>query len=173
MERLDIHLPNKQSVSFTPQNILEAASQPKDTKLTAWFKLNTEDHNARKFTYLELPQFYVWNNQKKVWTSRRNTNVISCVGRIHTILRSQGEIYFLRLLLTTAKGVKSFNDLLTYNGVTHTTFKDVARDMGLLSDDKEIIYALEETAMYGSPAKLRQTFTLMLKHGEITAPEEI
>ena len=45
--------------------------------------------------------------------------------------------------------------------------------MGLLSDDKEIIYALEETAMYGTPAKLRQTFTLMLKHGEITAPERI
>ena len=94
VERLDIHLPNKQSVSFTPQNILEAASQPKDTKLTAWFKLNTEDHNASQYTYLELPQFYVWNNQK--WTLRRkNSDIISCVGRIHTILRSQGEIYFL------------------------------------------------------------------------------
>ena len=174
VERLDIHLQDKQSVTFTPETIVEAATQPKDTRLTAWFKLNTVDPNARQHTYLELPQFYVWNNQKKMWTLRQKKgDIISCVGRIHTILRSQGEIYFLRLLLTTAKGVKSFRDLLTYNGVTHTTFKDVAHAMGLLSDDKEIIYALEETAMYGTPAKLRQTFTLMLKHGEITAPERI
>ena len=78
LEDFDIHLPNKQSVSFTPQNILEAESQPKDTKLTAWFKLNTEDNNASQYTYLELPQFYVWNNQKKVWTLRqKNSDVIS------------------------------------------------------------------------------------------------
>ena len=77
------------------------------------------------------------------------------------------------MLLTTAKGCKSFNDLLTYNMVVHSTFKDVAHAMGLLTDDKEIIYALEETAMYGSPAKLRQTFALMLKHGEINAPDII
>jgi hypothetical protein len=171
---MDIHLENKQSVTFNPNNTLEAVAQPKDTKLTAWFKLNSVDPNARQFTYLEIPHHYSWISQKKLWSRRKKmTDQICSVGRIYTILRSQGELYFMRLLLISAKGCTSFQDLLTYNGVLFSSFKEVAHSMGLLSDDKEIIYALEEVAYYGSPAKLRQTFALMLKHGEISAPDVI
>ena len=88
-------------------------------------------------------------------------------------MRSEGEIYFLRLILTTARGCTSFQKLLAHNGVVYDTFKDVAHAMGLLSDDNEVIFALEETVMFGSPVKLRQTFALMLKHAEISNPEKI
>jgi hypothetical protein len=174
VERLDIHLENKQSVTFNPKNVVEVVTQPKDTKLTAWFKLNSVDPAARLFTYLEIPEHYSWDSQMKMWRPRKKkSDHVSCVGRIYTILRSQGELYFLRLLLISAKGCTSFQDLLTYNEVIHDNFKEVAHTLGLLSDDREIVYALEEVAHYGSPAKLRQTFTLMLKHGEISKPENI
>ena len=67
----------------------------------------------------------------------------------------------MRLLLIPAKGCTSFNNLLTYNGVIYDRFKDIAYAIGLLSDDKEIIYALEEVAHYANPTKLWHTFALM------------
>ena len=174
VDRLDIHLENRQSVTFNPNNVGDAVTNPKETKLTAWFKLNTVDPNARQYTYLEIPHHYTWNSQKKEWIARKKMcDKVNCVGRIYTILRSQGEIYFQRLLLISAKGCTSFQDLRTYDGVTFNSCKEVAHAKGLLSDDNEIRYALEEVAAYGSPAKLRQTFALMLKHGEISTPERI
>ena len=38
----------------------------RDTKLTAWFKLNQTDPDARAHLYIDIPTFYTWHAQRKV-----------------------------------------------------------------------------------------------------------
>ena len=174
VERQDIHLENQQTITFKPDKVLNAVTEPKDTKLTAWFKLNIVDKKAREFTYMEIPQHYRWDTTKKQWIARKKeSDRTPCIGRIYTVLRSQGELYFLRLLLISSRGCTSFQDIRTYGGNVYNTYKDVAYAMGLLSDDREIVYALEEVACYGTPGKMRQTFALMIRHSEIARPDKI
>ena len=48
-----------------------------------------------------------------------------------------GEQFYLRTLLTVAKGPRSFGELRTYNGVIHDTFHEACLVQGLLEDDGE------------------------------------
>ena len=113
-------------------------------------------------------------NSKK-WTKRVNPceGGVPCVGRLNTVARSTDERYYLRLLLHHRKGATSFDDLRSFDGISYDSYKEIALAMGLLSDDNEIIYAMEETSLFGNSFKLRQLFSIILKHGEITNPSHI
>ena len=54
--RLAVHCENEQTVYFDQNNVEEALSkqEKKKTTLTAWFKLNTLDKEARKYLYREI-----------------------------------------------------------------------------------------------------------------------
>ena len=63
-------LQNMQFVHFEARNegaALQLALQ-KDSKLTAWFKLNSSDPYATQFLYPEIPVHYKWSDNK--WKKR-------------------------------------------------------------------------------------------------------
>jgi hypothetical protein len=55
------------------------------------------DANARRYTYLEFPQHFVWNTTTKRWTPRQ---IIFVLGRLYFIDPTIREHYYLRLPLT-------------------------------------------------------------------------
>lgn len=128
------------------------------TKLTEFFKLCLLDADARQYTYHEIPSHYVWKD--KSWSKRRNhTNT---VGRMYFSNPSEGERFYLRMLLCHVKGPTSFRDLKTVENVEYATFKDSAIARGLLENDREWDHCLEESSSVASPKQLRDLFATLL-----------
>ena len=67
--RLAIHLPLENTICFVPSKENNALDDNPATTLTAWFELNKSDTEARKLTYSEIPDHYVYNNKK--WSMRK------------------------------------------------------------------------------------------------------
>lgn len=156
--RLPVHLPNQQNVVFEEGNEEEAASLAETgrTKLEKFFELNTSDETAREFVYTDIPYHYVFNRN---WNKRqRGENKI--VARMYTVSPKDEERFYLRILLLHVQGPMSFEDLRTYDGVVHATFKEASVARGLLETDDEWISCLQEASTYQMPRKLRETFAL-------------
>jgi hypothetical protein len=49
---------------------------------------------------------------------------------------SEGERFYLRLLLLHVKGACGYQDLLTFNGTVFNSFKEAAKARSLLEDDR-------------------------------------
>ncbi|KAI9081010.1 hypothetical protein K1719_036990 [Acacia pycnantha] len=68
---------------------------------------------------------------------------------------AQGELYYLRLLLTRVRGAKNYEDIRTVNTVVFPTFRKACFALGLLDDDKEYIDAIKEASSWvGVPVML-------------------
>ena len=128
---------------------------------------------------MEFPEHYTYNESAKEahqkWRPRKrqSKDFVECIGRIHAVPRSSDDKYFLRMLLHHQRGSTSFSDLRTVEGVEHDTYKSAANALGLLSDDLEIVYALQDTYDFGSSAKLRSLFAILLNYSEISDPRAI
>ena len=183
--RLDIHEDGKQFVSFKPGEEADKIANPKVTKLIAWFKYNKSqldkklnrepyDENFDKYTYMQFPEHYTYNETKKEWKPRvHDSQFPSCIGRIHAVPRSNDDVYYLRMLLHHVKGAASFSDVRTIDDVVYDTYKAAAGILGLLTDDKEIEYAMQETWDFGNSQKLRSLFAILLNYSEISNPNMI
>ena len=61
VQRLAVHLPNQQSVTFQDgdnlQNIVNHANR-RMTTLTAWFQENLKNTAAHKYKYIDFPLYY-------------------------------------------------------------------------------------------------------------------
>ncbi|XP_074323220.1 ATP-dependent DNA helicase RRM3-like [Apium graveolens] len=128
-----------------------AREKNKFSKLKAFFYLNSVDVNARKYTYDEIPRFYVWNDGERKWTMRKRGFQI---GRLCYVHHSTGEPWFLRLLLMKVRGATSFESLYTVNGVCYSTFRDARKEYGLLDDDKEWHEVLTQASAGGLPPQI-------------------
>ncbi|KAL0307589.1 UNVERIFIED_CONTAM: hypothetical protein Sangu_3021300 [Sesamum angustifolium] len=64
------------------------------------------------------------------------------------------------------KGPKSFDDLLTVDGVHYLTFKQAAEKHGLLEDDNSIRDCLVEARSFRMPSALRRLFATILLYCE-------
>ena len=65
--RLDTHLEGQNMIVFHDENkISEIKDIEKLTKLTAWFKLNSEDKDANQHLYHDIPKYYVWKSDKRI-----------------------------------------------------------------------------------------------------------
>lgn len=157
--RLQVHLPDQQNVYFTKDNVASVANRdPKDTTLTAWFKLNTEDSAAREILYTDIPQHYVFDNYARKWNPRQR-GAQSIIGRMYTVhLGSDPERFCLRLLLLHVAGAQSFEDLKTVNGQIYDTFQKAAQVLGLWEDDTTWDVTLSEAASEKMPRQMRQLF---------------
>ena len=187
--RLDIHEENKQFVYFKPGQEGDKVDKPKVTKLMAWLCYNSDqynrmcdgeeyDENYDQYTYMQFPEHYTYNESAKEdchkWRPRKNRkDFVECIGRIYTVPRTTDDKYFLRMLLHHQKGATCFADIRTVDGIVHDTYKSAAGALGLLSDDREIVYAMQETWTFGSAAKLRNLFAILLSYGEISDPAAI
>lgn len=65
----------------------------------------------------------MWDRNHKIWTSRKRGDVI---GKIVATHPTEGEIYYLRLLLNHIRGATSFDDLKTFNNTNVVSFRESA-----------------------------------------------
>ena len=86
-----------------------------------------------------------------------------------------GDVYYLRMLLhhDHSKGKKSFEDLMSIDGIEHVTYQEVARMLGLLQDDQEWEEALTEGALTKMPSALRELFTTIVIFCQPANPKEL
>jgi len=124
--------------------------------LTAFFKLNRDNAEARQYYYREIPSYYNFVKVRNFWKPRaRNQRII---GRIYTVSVKQAERFCLRLLLIAIKGPTSYEYIRTVNGVLLPTFKAAAAALNLLEDDTIWERTLDEAAEFEMPERLRQLF---------------
>ena len=185
---LMVHLPDEQYVVFdtnkTVEELKKAIKKSKKTTLKAWFDNNRKeietplseeelgsdvDGNLNPrgpdLLYHEYPKYYTFEKGK---FHRRKDNSQWQLGRLHTAHPSQGQRWYLWILLTHVRGATGYVDLLTYkseNGVTKTfnCFKKRCMAEGLLKDDKEWDAALKEAAEFKSAPQLRRLFAMIIK----------
>lgn len=102
----------------------------------------------------------MWLKGIKKW-KRRESNV-KVIDRIYTVQPTEGERFFLRILLNHIKGPTSFDDLLTVDGVRNQTFKEVAKKLGFLKNDDNIRACLAEASITKMPISLRALVVTIL-----------
>ncbi|XP_074305530.1 uncharacterized protein LOC141640746 [Silene latifolia] len=107
------------------------------------------------------PKYYVWHNRRgdKFWTPREKGFAL---GRLIYANPSEGERYYLRLLLSNIRGLKSFEDLKSIYGITRSSFRESAYLHGLLEADNSIEQCLAEAVQYQMPTALRRLFATLL-----------
>lgn len=175
VERLDLHLPNEQTVVFQDGVMLhDLAELERDTKLTAWFKLNQADEAARGHLYIDIPEHYTWHSKDRAWRLRKRG---SPMGRLYLCGPQAGERYCLRLLLVHVPGAQSWEGLRTVQTpagpVVCTTFREACCERGLLSDEREADTTLEEASVFKMPQALRQMFAALLTFTEVANPTSL
>lgn len=123
VERLSFHLPDQQYVIYNDSdNVSLLLEKPCvcESQFLAWMALNKIDTDARKLTYSEFPNKYVYNKAERKWKKRKRGFAI---GRTTHISISAGELYYLRVLLTHVKGPTCcFDDIKTVEVKFLSTF---------------------------------------------------
>ena len=65
--------------------------------------------------YINIPQYYVFNNQNKAWIKRQRKHQFNTIGRMSIVSPEDTVRFYLKLLLYKIKGATSFKNLLTVN----------------------------------------------------------
>ncbi|XP_050890653.1 uncharacterized protein LOC127096077 [Lathyrus oleraceus] len=139
IKRLQTHLSNRHQVRFYDHHqIGDVLNNERNSKtmLTQFFALNLRDPLARNYLYREIPEHYCLNKRDMEWHRRRSTRKV--IGRIYTVSPSEGEKFYLRLLLSYVTGTTSWEYLLKNNGTTFNIFKKSVEDWGFLETDHSI-----------------------------------
>ncbi|XP_019230473.1 PREDICTED: uncharacterized protein LOC109211392 [Nicotiana attenuata] len=157
--RVSIYKGNFGISTIPVSSVLINPTIQKATELRNW--MCSIDDDARNYLYKEFPEHYVWNPQPKIWTKRKTRSVI---GRIAIANPREGERYYERLSLNHVRGPFSFEDLLTVNGKKCETFKEAAKQRGLLESDNSISECLCEAVVFKMPSALRSLFATVLVH---------
>lgn len=110
------------------------ANRARKTTLTEYFEANRTIPLARETSYVDFPTCFTWQATEKKWVIRKKGFTI---GRLYFVSPSAGERYFLRALMTSMKGAKSYRELRTYNNHTHNTFKAACVARGFFENDDE------------------------------------
>jgi hypothetical protein len=137
--------------------------------------------------YPDYPEIVVWSKSKKAWYLRKraagwqgagryNHVTLGTVGRMYFVQPSEGEHFYLRVLLTHVAGARCFEDLRTTHRphtpttVVHPTFKVACLARGLLQDDADWDQCLSEITGVQLPRSLRQLFASLLIFNNVTNP---
>ncbi|KAI9106718.1 hypothetical protein K1719_022246 [Acacia pycnantha] len=162
VERLSFHLPHQQSIYYSlTENMSSVVNNPrvKESMFLAWMEKNKDDPFAITLTYSQFPNYFTFVRDKRIWKLRERG---FSVGRLGHCTPSQGELYYIRLLLTKVRGAKDYASIRTVNNVVYPTFREACYALGLLDDDKEYIDAIKEASVWATSNYLWQFFTSML-----------
>jgi len=138
--------------------------------LTEWLNTNEKYEEARELTYCEFPKKMVMGQKNKSWKKRQHGFKI---GRLYYVNPTEGERFYLRMLLMIVKGAKNYEEIRTYNGIIYQTFKEACAARGLLSDDKEWYNTFQEASTWATSPQLRNLFVIMLTYCEIKNERDI
>ncbi|CAN6999808.1 unnamed protein product, partial [Brassica rapa subsp. trilocularis] len=117
---------------------------------------------------IRKPEYFVWNNNSKVWSERKKGKTI---GRIVAVHPSAGDRYYLRILINKIKGPRSYDELKTFNDVKYPDFKSVCHARGYLDDDVEWHESMSEGARTATPYQLRDMFVTFLTTCFVASPK--
>ncbi|XP_026459112.1 uncharacterized protein LOC113359744 [Papaver somniferum] len=175
VQRLAIHLQNRQRVVYNTRKSMTSVirtSQEHMTNLMGYFEYSAKNPNAPAYTYQQFPQHFVWCKRVKQWKIRQKGFAI---GRMYFVTPNAGELYYLRMLLTTVRGANSFEDLKTVsNGdvdEVHNTFQDACISLGILAHDGESEKYLQEAVVMQTGNQLRKLFCIILSQCNQSRPE--
>ncbi|XP_043211412.1 uncharacterized protein LOC122375900, partial [Amphibalanus amphitrite] len=90
------------------------------------------------------------------------------LSRVYTTTPRAGEVFFLRLLLHSVRGPRSYEHLRTVDGRVCATMREACSALGLLEDGAHWARALEEASVTRFAGGLRFLFALILIEGEAT-----
>ena len=158
--RLAVHLENKQPVYFSEQaELKDVLSKQRDTTLTGWFVANQSFHSAKEITYTNFPDKFVCDKSERKWKPRVKGHPV------------EGERFYLRMLLNHVTGCTSFQCIRTLaDGTVCESYKEAARSLGLLEDDKELDECLTDETASAMPPQMRQLFVTILLFNVPTDP---
>nr|XP_016476652.1 PREDICTED: uncharacterized protein LOC107798197 [Nicotiana tabacum] len=144
----------------------------KQTMLTQFFEMNRTNAEAMELNllYQEFPEHFVWSSTEKMWTPRKQRHAI---GRVITCHPTEGERYYLRMLLMNISRSKLYKDLLTINGERCSTFRESVEKRGLLQSDNSLLECLSEAASYQMLYSLRRLFATLLIYCNPTNPRQL
>ncbi|XP_071697769.1 uncharacterized protein [Rutidosis leptorrhynchoides] len=171
--RLSFHLPDHQPIVFDEDEPMESVMEKPSvaaSQFIEWMNRNRHDSEARQYTYVEFPRYYVWNGNTRKWTKRTSQKT---VGRIHFVHPKSGESYYLRILLNKVRGPTCFEDIRTVDGTVHESFKEACYALGLLNDDKEYIASIKETHTWASGHYCRGLFVSLITSDSIACPDRV
>jgi hypothetical protein len=166
--RLAIHTPEEQSVVFDETDDPNDVAARAQSSLLAYFEAMRDYPESRHMKYQDMHKEFVYHKtgeHKGTWTPRTRGQTFPTVGRIYNISRSQGEVYFIRLLLLHTPGVTGWEHLRTVDDIVCETFEDACRQLGLLDDDSDHIAAFREAREFATAPSLRQLFATILTTG--------
>ncbi len=135
--------------------------------LTAFFKLNIEDENANQYLYEEIPYHYWFDKGSWHIRERRCTTTLA---RLQFIFPSSRELFHLRLLLQHVRGPRSWNDLLTVNGILCDSFSAACVARNLIENDQYVRDLLEEGLQHRIHSEVRFLFAHILIHCDPVNP---
>ena len=173
VERLPFHLPGQQQVVYdADDDITDVLNKPSvaSSKFLAWMECNKTSDLAKTLTYAEFPTKFTWIGPKRIWQERKQGYAI---GRIHNVPPSVGDAYYLRILLNKVKGPESWEKLYEYNDIIHPSFREACFARGLLDDDREYIYALQEISGWALGRKVRRSFVHLIMSNTISRPDHV
>ncbi|CAN1781976.1 hypothetical protein LINPERHAP1_LOCUS15628 [Linum perenne] len=156
--RLSIHMPLNQSIAFQGSQIIRSiVGRPgiTNTMPTQWFVLNQRDPSARKYTYDQIPNAYVWSTQLDDWSPRKQG---FAVARISSVPAASGDIFY---------------DLRTLNGIVYDNYQHTCQAMGLLSSDNEWDLVMSEVSRWAHPAIIRSMFVSLLIFCQVADPSKL
>ncbi|XP_015168210.1 uncharacterized protein [Solanum tuberosum] len=120
--------------------------------------------------YKEFPQYFVWSKSYKMWTRRQRGHVI---GRLVTCHPTEGERYYLRLLLMNVRSPESYQDLRKIDGKYYDTFRESVEKRGLLHHNNNLVECMTEAVCYQMPYSLRHLFATILVYCNPHNPKEL
>jgi ATP-dependent DNA helicase PIF1 len=172
VQRLAVHLSEKQIITFHDNENLHQVLNHADTHVTtliAWFRENAENPAAYNYRYIDFPLYYTWNSSDHKWNLRKTAT--HAIGRLYIVQPSEGEHYYLQMLLTHVKDATSFDDLKTVEGHVCGSFKESCIRLGLLQDDTEWDACLSEVSCIRMGQQLHLLFVTILIFCQPVAPE--
>ncbi|XP_021755611.1 uncharacterized protein LOC110720849 isoform X4 [Chenopodium quinoa] len=171
---LSVHIPDMNTVCVRPYERLDigiASGVYAKTQLTEFFRMNAANDNGLGYLYGEFPEHYKWDASAKTWSNRQNKN--SMVGRLAFVAPSEGERFYLRLLLLNVRSPKSFTDLRTVQGYVCETFKEACLKAGILEEDDAASSCLAEATEIQLPGALCRLFATVLIFCQPSDPAEL
>jgi hypothetical protein len=129
------------------------------TMLTEYFEANKKFEWARGILYRDFHVYFVWVSGGKYW-KKRNQHIQ--MRRIVSAHPTEGERYYLRVLLNHVTGATSFEDLRTVNGIILPMFREAAEKWGLIEAVNTIDDCLTKVECSQMPSSPRRLFATIL-----------
>ncbi|KAF8081784.1 hypothetical protein N665_0867s0006, partial [Sinapis alba] len=173
VQNLIIHLEGEHNITVKETDDLgRVIRRPgiEKTMFTEWMVLCRRSEFARTLTYVQIPEYFVWNNSTKVWSERKKGVQI---GRIVTVHPSSGDRYYLRILINKIKGPRSYDELKTFNDVKYPDYKSVCYARGYLDNDVLWHESMSECSTWATPYQLRDMFVTFLINCFVSSPKDL